>query len=247
MKNVADWTPSKFVFRKGRLAASRNPREVSLSSRFVVDIIAKYFDTYLKQHASGRLIDLGCGKVPLYEAYKNYVTDSLCSDWPASLHKNPFLDRECDLNSVLPFDDNQFNTVLLSDVLEHISNPQQLCSEMYRILAPGGKVILNVPFFYKLHEVPHDYYRYTKYALLKFADDSKFTVISIQETGGLPEVLTDLSSKFAVNIPLIGKVMCRLIQGTSAVLMKLSLAKKLSAKTKDHYPLGYFMILQKGA
>ena len=107
MKNVVDWKPSKFVLRKGRLSASRNPREVSVSSRFVVDIVASYFDLYLKQHASGRLIDLGCGKVPLYEAYKNYITDSLCTDWPASLHKNPFLDIECDLNSPLPFDGQQ--------------------------------------------------------------------------------------------------------------------------------------------
>ena len=247
MKNVIDWAPSKFVFREGRLRASKDPKEVSLSSRFVVDLVASFYDTHLKQHACGRLIDLGCGKVPLYQIYKDCITDSLCTDWPGSIHKNPFLDLECDLNSPLPFQDNQFNTALLSDVLEHIAKPEQLCREMHRILVPNGKVILNVPFFYKLHETPHDYFRYTRFALLKFAEDSNFEVIVLEEIGGLPEVLTDLSSKLMVNIPVVGKLVSRIIQATSRIVMKTSLAKKLSAKTRQHYPLGYFMVLQKKA
>ena len=245
MKNVADWIPSKFVIRDSKLRASRDTHEVTLSSRFVVDLVASYYDSYLKEHVRGRLIDLGCGKVPLYDAYKNHITENLCVDWPATLHKNPFLDYECDLNLPLPFPENEFHTVLLSDVLEHISNPQQLFHEMNRILVSGGKVILNVPFFYKLHEVPHDYYRYTKYALLKFAKDSKFDILILQEIGGLPEVLADLSSKLVFNIPIVGKFICRIFQTTSWLLMKTSLGKKLSAKTREHYPLGYFMILQK--
>jgi len=245
MRNISTWKPSKFEYRDGKLRASNNPNEVSVSSRFVVDIVAAQYDSNLQQHVRGQLIDLGCGKVPLYQAYKDYITDSLCVDWPASLHKNPFLDTECDLNLSLPFQDEQFDTIVLSDVLEHISNPQQLCDEMHRILKPDGKVVLNVPFFYKLHEVPHDYFRYTKFALLKFANDSGFNVVKIQEVGGLPEVLTDLSAKLLVNMPLVGRYLSILVQWTGRLFLTLGLGKKLSSKTKEHYPLGYFMVLQK--
>jgi len=245
MRNISTWKPSKFEYRNGKLRASKDPREVSISSRFVVDIVASFYDSNLKQHVHGRLVDLGCGKVPLYNAYKDYITESLCVDWPATIHKNPFLDFECDLNLTLPFENEQFDTIVLSDVLEHISNPQQLCSEMSRILRPGGKVILNVPFFYKLHEVPHDYFRYTKFALLKFANDCRFNVVSIQEMGGLSEVLTDLSSKLLVSVPLVGKYLSILVQWKGRLFSKLAIGKKLASKTKEHYPLGYFMILQK--
>jgi SAM-dependent methyltransferase len=245
MRNISTWKPSKFENRNGKLRATKNPMEVSVSSRFVVDIVATQYDSHLKQHVRGSLIDLGCGKVPLYQAYKDYITESLCVDWPASLHKNPFLDTECDLNLPLPFQDEHFDTIVLSDVLEHISNPQQLCHEMHRILKPDGKVILNVPFFYKLHEVPHDYFRYTKFALLKFANDSGFKVVTIQEIGGLPEVLTDLSSKLLFNVPLAGKYFSIFVQWAGRLFLRSSPGKKLSSKTKEHYPLGYFMILQK--
>ena len=245
MRNVSTWKPSKFEYRNGILRASKDPKEVSTSSRFVADIVASQYDSHLKEHAQGHLVDLGCGKVPLYDAYKDYITESLCVDWPASIHKNPFLDAECDLNLTLPFQDEQFDTIILSDVLEHISNPLQLCSEMYRILKPSGKVIMNVPFFYKLHETPHDYFRYTKFALHKFANDSRFKVVLLHEMGGLPEVLTDLSSKLLLNMPLVGKYISLFIQWTGRHFSRSGLGKKLTAKTKEHYPLGYFVILQK--
>ena len=36
---------------------------------------------------------------------------------------------------------------------------------MYRVLKPGGQLILTTRFVYPLHDVPHDYFRYTKYGL----------------------------------------------------------------------------------
>ena len=45
----------------------------------------------------GYLLDLGCGKVPLYLIYKSHITDSICVDWGNSLHGNDYIDSECDL------------------------------------------------------------------------------------------------------------------------------------------------------
>ena len=152
MKNCDKWLPSKYVRRNGKLIASRDDREVGVGSRLIADLIAEYYDRLLRIHARGRLLDLGCGKVPLYAAYKDYVTDVICVDWENTSHKNEYLDFECNINDALPFDDEEFNTIILSDVLEHIFRPEDLWKEMHRVLAKNGKLILNVPFYYWIHE-----------------------------------------------------------------------------------------------
>jgi SAM-dependent methyltransferase len=108
------------------------------------------------------LLDLGCGKVPFYARYREYVSETVCVDWSNSLHGNGHVDAECDLTQELPFADASFDTILLSDVLEHIPAPERLWREMARLLKPGGELLSSVPFFYWLHEEPYDYYRYTK-------------------------------------------------------------------------------------
>jgi SAM-dependent methyltransferase len=245
MKNVDHWKPSKFVYRNGRLRASADKREVSISSRLVADLVAAAYDSFLKDYVQGRLVDLGCGKVPLYEAYKNYATECICADWQNTIHTNPFLDVTCDLNKPLPFLTSEFDTIVLSDVLEHIAKPEVLWREMSRILNIGGRIILNVPFFYKLHETPHDYYRYTKFALQNFAHDAGFKIILIKEIGGLPEVLTDLTAKYIVYTPVVGKFFSILIQKMGKAFLHFNLGKTLSKKTQEHFPVGYFMIAEK--
>lgn len=245
MKNPDRWKPSKFIFVKGKLVASRNKGEVSNSSRFVVDLVAAQYQRYLSEHVSGRLVDLGCGKAPLYGAYRPYVTECICVDWPGSIHENQHMDQTCDLNIALPFESKHFNTIILSDVLEHIFYPMQLWNEMFRILQPGGKLIMNVPFLYKLHETPHDYFRYTKFALKEFASTSGFETVQIDEIGGLPEVFTDLASKFFYPIPVVGSILSNLAQYLGKVFLKVPFGNRLSRKTSEDYPLGYFMIVRK--
>ena len=63
------------------------------------------------------------------------------------------------------FADASFDAVFMMEVLEHVTEPQQALSEIRRILKPGGRLILSVPFIFPLHDEPHDYYRYTKYGL----------------------------------------------------------------------------------
>lgn len=81
MKNKDLWKPSKFVYKRGNLIASRDPNEVGIGSRLISDIIAAIYNKNLKLHAKGKLLDLGCGKVPLYNSYKDYISDNICVDW----------------------------------------------------------------------------------------------------------------------------------------------------------------------
>jgi SAM-dependent methyltransferase len=106
------------------------------------------------------------------------------------------LDHEVDLNTApLPFDAAAFDTVLLSDVLEHIAEPDQLIGEIARILRPGGALILGVPFLYPIHEQPYDFHRYTQYKLEHFASKHGFAIVELGPVGGASDVWTDISCK----------------------------------------------------
>jgi ubiquinone/menaquinone biosynthesis C-methylase UbiE len=248
MQNREQWSPGKYVIRNGRLRSTRDSSKLKTASRLVTDLVAARYDEAIRTYARGDLIDLGCGNVPLFLAYKDRVNSVTCVDWPATRHKVDHLDHELDLTENLPFPDNTYSTIILSDVLEHIPSPGQLLSEMHRILAPGGVAIINTPFLYWVHEAPHDYYRYTEYALQRFANDAGFRVISLEPIGGLPEVLADFIAKKPRVIPIIGHLFRK---STSILIQKItwvfvhSLGKSLSRKTSKRFPMGYFMIVEK--
>lgn len=247
MRNAGSWKASKYVMRNGRLIASRDLREVVVGSRLSADVIAGYFQRQLPLHAKGKLLDLGCGKAPLYATYKDLVAECVSVDWANTAHKNEHLDHECDLTQPLPFYDGEFDTIILSDVLEHIPTPEALCQEIARTLAVNGKLIMNVPFLYWLHEEPHDFYRYTEFALRRFVAMAGLDLVMIESTGGSPEVMTDLFSKHVAQIPLIGSGCAALAQWLTMGFVGTRLGKRLSNATRQKFPLGYFLVATKPA
>jgi len=247
MRHADRWVETKYVLCGRILKASRDPSEVGVGSRLITDRVAALYGQYLPRFAHGRLGDLGCGKAPLYGVYRTYVSESICVDWPQSVHGNPYLDYEVDLSGRLPFSDAFFDTLLLSDVLEHVPEPDVLWHEMARVLAPGGYLLLNVPFLYGVHEAPNDYARYTEFALRRFACHAGLVITQLQPVGGSLHVLADLLAKHLTHVPLGGKLMARAVQGTVALLDRGHWGQCFAAKTAVHFPLGYFMVARKPA
>ena len=245
MKNTERWFPTKYAWEGKTLKASRDPNRVSISSRLMTDITASFYQRYVPVYATGKLADLGCGNVPFYHVYKDYITENTCVDWPGTLHKNQYLDVECDLNQPLPLESAQFDTIVISEVLEHIADPELTWAEMTRLLKPGGKLILSVPFLYRIHEAPHDYYRYTEFALRRFAEKNKLAIREFHAFGGLPEVLTDIYAKNLLKVPLLGKSLSAFAQWLCWKFVHTGYGKKVSSRTSVAYPLGYFMVVEK--
>ena len=48
----------------------------------------------------------------------------------------------------LDFPDNEFDFVFSISVLEHVKNPKKALQEMYRVLKPGGKLLLGIDYFH---------------------------------------------------------------------------------------------------
>jgi len=245
MKNQVNWQPSKYVYKNGKLKGSRNTSEVGVASRLIVDLVAQRYEISIKKYAKGKLLDLGCGKAPLYGLYKEHTKENVCVDWSSGPHGNDHLDLECDLSKPLPFESNEFDTIILSDVLEHIPEPELLWSEMVRILNKDGVLIVNVPFTYWIHERPHDYYRYTQFALKRFVTNSDLALISLDSIGGSPEVFADFIAKHLQFVPLVGHPLASFVQFITALFIRTKLGNRISKASAEAYPLGYFLIARK--
>jgi len=118
---------------------------------------------------------------------------------------------------------------------------------MSRVLRPGGKLLLNVPFLYRIHEAPHDYYRYTEFALRRFAEQSGFDLLLLQAIGGVREVLADLIGKRLERRPLLGKPLALAVQAAAFRIGNTKLGAKKTAKTGRTYPLAYFLVAERRA
>lgn len=86
--------------------------------------------------------------------------------------------------AALPFADASFDTVMLLDVLEHVSEPEAALHEASRVLVAGGRLLVTIPFAYPLHDLPHDYQRFTGPGLERRIRLAGLTPELIVEVGG---------------------------------------------------------------
>lgn len=240
MRDSAAWRPTKFELGPtGEWRASRS--EVPITSRLVADIAAKFYSETIRSHARGRLIDLGCGRVPLYGMYKDLVSDTVCVDWPNSMHEATHTDVFADLNLPLDVEENGFDTAIASDVIEHLHTPEALFASAARLLRPEGKLLVGVPFLYCIHEMPYDFHRYTRYALERMTHEAGLTVISLAAAGGSPEVLSDIVTKSLG----ASKAIAGMAYHATRALLAVPLVKRLSVATRETMPMTYFLVAQK--
>lgn len=105
-------------------------------------------------------------------------------------------------------------------------------------------MIANVPFYYWLHEMPYDYYRYTRFGLEYLATNAGFGVEKIEALGGVPEVLFDLLGKAFAEYRITRQI-AKLLPGFYRLAMKIGALRKYSKRTSDLFPLAYGMVLTK--
>lgn len=83
----------------------------------------------------------------------------------------------------LPFDDASFDHVLCVEVLEHVSEPLPFLIELRRVLKPSGTLVLTVPWSARVHHVPNDYHRFTRFGLKTDLALAGFGDVSVEERG----------------------------------------------------------------
>lgn len=84
----------------------------------------------------------------------------------------------------MPFADEEFDTVLNVQVLEHVFRPFDMLRECVRVLKPGGVAILLVPQTSMLHMAPHHYYNFTKFWIAEAAGQTGLSILYLKPLGG---------------------------------------------------------------
>jgi SAM-dependent methyltransferase len=133
----------------------------------------------LAGRVQGELIDVGCGEQP-YRCYFSHAKRIVACDMDGARGKADFT---CPAHAI-PVPAESFDTVLCTEVLEHVPDPLAVWREFHRILRPGGQVLLATPAFWPPHELPYDFYRYPEHGLRYLASTAGFEIRELWPRGG---------------------------------------------------------------
>ena len=155
IKDVGRWYVNRFV----ESVATSLPEGSSILDAGAGESVYKK----LFSRCSYKAIDLAVG-----ESRWNYAN----LDYVGPLHE-------------MPIENDVFDAVLCTQVLEHLEWPRESVKEMHRVLKPGGKLYMTVPMAQNEHQVPYDFFRYTSYGLESICKHAGFNNIKITPFGGL--------------------------------------------------------------
>ena len=159
-----------------------HPNE-SAHNRIAYRVMEQALGYAAERYASGRLVDVGCGSKPWARLFAPHVTEHVGVDRVESVRDGAGPDIVASAYEV-PLPDEDADTVLLSAVLEHLERPGDGLAECRRLLKPGGHLIVTAPFFFHIHEQPHDFFRFSPYGLRYLLESSGFEVLEIVPLAG---------------------------------------------------------------
>lgn len=135
----------------------------------------------------GNLLDVGCGQMPYrdYVIQNSQITKYIGLDIDTAIEYNKDIKPDYIWDGkTIPFENCSYDTLIATEVLEHCPDPLSILKEMYRVLKYDSYIFLSVPFLWTLHEVPHDEYRYTPFAMRRLLEEAGFKNITINSGGG---------------------------------------------------------------
>ncbi len=143
---------------------------------------------------SGSLLDVGAGRVRRYASYLPHIQSY------QTLDANPNSGADIVGSAeAIPLESESKDSILCTQVLEHVPHPQKAVAEMFRILRSGGYCLLTAPQMNELHEEPHDYFRYTCHGFRQILEDAGFKVIQIDQRGRYPATIMQLRIRHMIN------------------------------------------------
>lgn len=199
----------------------------------------------IRTHARGRVIDLGCGDTPFVEALPQAVTGYDTLD--VAPRSSP-LTYVADIQDMTAVPSDAYDTALCFETLEHVPDPGRAIKEMFRVLAPGGVAIVTVPHMSRLHDEPHDYYRFTSHGLRYLFAAAGFSDLEIKAKGGLFAFVGHQVSSVFVSLFWSLPLLRRTVWALNKWLITLPAAfadHRLHGATVT--PLGYLVIARKPA
>jgi SAM-dependent methyltransferase len=138
-----------------------------------------------------RVLDIGCGQKPYYPYFAEHVEEYVGVDL---VEDNAMADLHAPVED-LPVEDASFEVVLCTQVLEHAGDPDQAVSELFRVTAPGGRVLASTHGVQVFHPSPVDHWRWTHTGLeLLFLRNGAWASVSVRPAGGIATCLTAIAA-----------------------------------------------------
>lgn len=166
-----------------------NPREITLQNIdrfFIKRALYRFLQSNFK-FFKGAFLDVGCGEKPYEQLImqNSGITSYSGVDLVGGIEYNTGVKPDFYWDGVtFPFEDCFYDCAMATEVLEHCPEPSVTLAEIYRILKNGSPFVLTVPFIWPTHESPHDFFRYTPFALRYLLEKAGFVDIEVVCLGG---------------------------------------------------------------
>lgn len=145
------------------------------------------------KYINGRTLDIGAGERNRYGDLfltTEYVTMDIAEGPNVSIVGS--IER-------IPSPDESYDSIVCTQVLEHVPHPWVAVREMYRVLKPGGHALITAPQFNELHEEPHDYFRYTPFGLESLLREAGFEIAEKMQRGGYFALRAQTATRYALD------------------------------------------------
>jgi SAM-dependent methyltransferase len=191
-----------------------NKQILGLDKQAHLDSISQFISSHATDFR-GVVLDVGCGSMPYREgilASSSAIESYLGLD----LESNNF-DRELEPDLTwdgtrIPLEDDCVDVAIATEVFEHCPDTSLVVREIHRILKPDGVLLFTVPFLWPLHEVPHDYFRFTPFALQSILTDAGFKHTDLKMLGGWDASLAQMMGLWVVRRPGLNRVLRKLLK-----------------------------------
>jgi SAM-dependent methyltransferase len=135
------------------------------------------------------IVDVGCGNRPYEELLRPVTASYVGVDWT----QRPGVDVVAPAED-LPFEDDSFDLLLSTQVLEHVEDPARVVAEAGRVLRPGGIALVSTHGVVNYHPNPDDYWRWTHAGLARLLQQhGGFGDVEVHHNGGTASALTYLA------------------------------------------------------
>ncbi|MGG4552619.1 methyltransferase domain-containing protein [Paenibacillus humicus] len=196
----------------------------------------------ISNNIRGRALDAGCGNQPFRDAIEEVAASYESLDIEKRV---PDVTYTGDLQNASMIPDNSFDSVVCSEVLEHVPDHNKAISELYRMTKKDGVVICTVPHLSGLHEEPYDFFRFTKYGLKFLFEKHGFREVEVIKAGGLVCFLNHLFSLAFIGLFFRLPIVKQFAFYLNSLFAVISVWIDETFDRKGTFALGYIVIARK--